>query len=123
MAIKNFTELRAWKEAYKLVKVIYVCTGSFPKEESYALTSQMRRSVVSVTSNIAEGFARRTRKEKMQFYYMAHGSLTELQSQLIVAYGVGYIDKTKLETIQEQIVSVQKLTNGLIKGTIKIRDS
>lgn len=83
--IKNFTDLIAWQEAHKLVLLIYKITDQFPQKEIYALTSQMRRAAISVTSNIAEGFSRKSSKEKIQFYYMSTGSLAELQNQLIVS--------------------------------------
>ena len=77
--IRSFTDLNVWREGHKLVLTIYKQTLNFPKSESYALIDQMRRCVVSITSNIAEGFSRSGKKEKTQFYYMALGSLTELQ--------------------------------------------
>jgi four helix bundle protein len=77
--IKEFTDLRVWQEAHKLVLFIYKNTGSFPTDEKFGLKNQMRRTAVSVTSNIAEGFRRHGYKEKIQFYYLAQGSLTELK--------------------------------------------
>lgn len=76
----------------------------------------MRRCVVSITSNIAEGFSRQGIKEKIQFYYMALGSLTELQNQLLVARDVGYLPKEKFNELAKQTVEVNKLINGLIKS-------
>lgn len=76
----------------------------------------MRRCVVSITSNIAEGFSRQGIKEKIQFYYMALGSLTELQNQLLVARDVGYLPKEKFNELAKQTVEVNKLINGLIKN-------
>ena len=73
--IKSFTDLTAWKEGHKLVLLIYKLTKKFPKEESYGLTDQIRRCSVSITSNIAEGFSRKSQKEKLQFYHMSLGSL------------------------------------------------
>lgn len=113
--IKNFTDLNAWKEAYRLVILVYKITKKFPKEELYVLTSQLRRCSVSVCSNIAEGFGRNSDKEKIQFYYLSHGSLTELQNQMIIAKGVNYIARTDLNNVIEQTVVVQKLVNGLIR--------
>ena len=80
--IVSFTDLNTWREGHTLVLEIYRKTKKFPKEELFGLTSQMRRSAVSVTSNIAEGFSRRSYKEKTQFYFMAQGSLTELQNKI-----------------------------------------
>lgn len=69
--IRSFTDLEAWKEGHKLVLAVYKVTKKFPKEEKYALTDQMRRCAVSITSNIAEGFSRQGKKEKIQFYFTA----------------------------------------------------
>ncbi|KKR76512.1 MAG: hypothetical protein UU21_C0008G0019 [Candidatus Levybacteria bacterium GW2011_GWA2_40_8] len=85
MKIQSFTDLEVWKQAHKLVIEIYRVTKKFPKEERYSLVDQMRRAAISITSNIAEGFSRQGKKEKLQFYFMARGSLTELQNQLLVA--------------------------------------
>ena len=83
--IKSFTDLNAWKESHKLVLMVYGVTKTFPREEIFALVSQMRRCAVSITSNIAEGFSRQSYKEKVQFYSISQGSVTELQSQLLIA--------------------------------------
>lgn len=114
--IKSFTDLNVWREGHKLVLIIYKLTLGFPKSESYALVDQMRRCVVSVTSNIAEGFSRSGKKEKIQFYYMSLGSLTELQNQLLIAKDLGYTDQKQFSEIAEQTVTVQKLLNGLIRS-------
>ena len=73
--IKDFKDLNSWQEAHKLVIMIYEKTKIFPREEMFGLTNQMRRAAISVTSNIAEGFGRQGYKEKIQFYYLAQGSL------------------------------------------------
>lgn len=114
--ITSFTDLIVWKEAHKLVLAVYTTTKLFPKEESYSLTDQMRRCAVSVSSNIAEGFSRQTKKEKIQFYFTAKGSLTELQNQLLVARDVGYINKDSFTALAESTVTVHKLLNGFIKS-------
>jgi four helix bundle protein len=113
--IKSFTDLNAWKEGHKLVLDIYKLTQKFPKEELFGLIMQLRRAAVSFTSNIAEGFSRNSFKEKLQFYSMALGSLTEVQNQLLVARDIGYITKEEFEKIAEQTIKVNKITNGLIK--------
>ena len=113
--IKNFTDLNAWKESHKLTLMIYEATKDFPKEEIFGLTNQMRRAAVSVVSNIAEGFSRQSYKEKIQFYSMAQGSLTELQSQLLISRDVEFITKKELESIANQSLLTHKLINGLIK--------
>lgn len=113
--IQNFTDLNAWKEAYKLVIEIYKITKHFPKEERYGIVSQVRRCAISIASNIAEGFSRRSNKEKIQFYYIAHGSLTELQNQLIICRGIGYIESEQYKELINDTKTVQRLINGLIK--------
>ncbi len=115
--IESFRDLDAWKEGHKLVLAIYRITKDFPKEEIFGLVSQMRRCAVSITSNIAEGFSRQSYKEKVQFYSIAQGSVTELQNQLIIACDVGFITKEKFSEIIEQSVKVHKITNGLIKSS------
>lgn len=113
--IQNFTDLLAWKEGHKLVLLIYSVSKSFPKEEIFGLTSQMRRCAVSVSSNVAEGFSRQSYKEKIHFYSISLGSITELQNQLLISKDIGYITPEIFKKIVDQTISVQKLTNGLIK--------
>lgn len=113
--IKSFTDLEVWKEGHKLVVLLYKETDSFPQKEIFALTNQMRRCVVSITSNIAEGFSRQSYKEKIQFYCIAQGSLTELQNQLLIARDVGFLSKEKFKSLAEQSVVVHRIMSGLIK--------
>lgn len=115
--IQSFTDLVAWKEGHKLVLSIYQCTSTFPKSESYALVDQMRRCVVSITSNIAEGFSRKTNKEKAQFYYMALGSTTELQNQLLIARDLKYLSNEEFKRLANQTIFIHKLITGLIKSS------
>lgn len=118
--IKKFTDLNAWKEGHKLVIDVYKITKEFPKEELFGLTNQLRRAVVSFTSNIAEGFSRNSFKEKLQFYSIALGSLTEIQNQLLVARDIGYISLEEFRLLAEQSVKISKITNGLIKKSKSI---
>jgi len=113
--IKSFTDLNAWKEGHKLVLDIYRITKNFPKEEQFGLTNQLRRAAVSFTSNVAEGFSRNSYKEKLQFYSMALGSLTEIQNQLLITRDIGYITKKEFAEIAQQTITINKITNGLIK--------
>ena len=114
--IITFTDLNTWKEGHKLVLMVYKTTDKFPSKETFSLIDQMRRAAVSLTSNIAEGFTRAGIKEKIQFYLMAKGSLTELQNQLYVAKDVGYLKESSFATIYDQSIIVHKLLTGLIKG-------
>jgi len=113
--IVKFTDLDAWQESHKLVLMIYEMSKDFPKEEVFGLTSQMRRAVVSITSNIAEGFSRNYFKEKTQFYSMAQGSVTEIQNQLLIARDIKYISNENFNKIAEQTIKAHKIINGLIK--------
>lgn len=113
--IRSFTDLNAWKEGHKLVRMIYDATESFPQKETYELANQLRTAVVSITSNIAEGFSRQSYKQKVYFYSISLGSLTEVQNQIIVSRDVGYLLKEDFQRIADQSVVVSKLINGLIK--------
>ncbi len=113
--IKNFTDLDAWKEGHRLVLMVYETTRSFPREELFGLVSQMRRCAVSITSNIAEGFSRRSARDKAHFCTMAMGSLTELQNQLLIGRDLLFIPTEVFDGVSMQAIRVQKLINGLIR--------
>lgn len=116
MKIKSFTDLNAWREAHNLVLSVYKVTKSFPDDEKFGLIQQLRRCAVSVSSNIAEGFSRRTKKEKTQFFYTSLGSITELQNQLLIARDIGYLSKDLFRELADRTITISKLTNGLIKS-------
>ncbi|MDP3740800.1 MAG: four helix bundle protein [bacterium] len=113
--IRNFKDLIAWQEGHKLVKTLYLITKTFPRDEVFGLISQIKRAAVSVTSNLAEGFARETYKDKVRFYYIARGSVIELENQLLIAKDVGYLSDKDFHEADSQIQTVQSLINGLIK--------
>lgn len=115
--ITTFKDLDAWKEGHILVLEVYKITRSFPREELFALISQMRRCAVSITSNIAEGFSRQSYKDKAYFYSTALGSLTELQSQIQIALDIGYVNDDQFKQLEAQSVKVHKILNGLIKSS------
>ncbi|MEK7550257.1 MAG: four helix bundle protein [Patescibacteria group bacterium] len=117
--IKTFTDLNTWKEGHRLVLQIYKAVKAFPKTETYALIDQILRAVVSITSNIAEGFGRQGLKEKIQFYYMAQASLSEVQNQLIISKDVGYLSIIEFNNIWDQTIIVHKMLTGLIKSLKK----
>lgn len=116
MKIQSFRDLKAWQEGYNLVMLTYRLTKTFPKEELFGIVNQMRRAAVSITSNIAEGFSRNTVKDKVQFYAISLGSLTELHNQFIIALGLGYVGADDFTRVEENIITLHKITNGLIKG-------
>ena len=93
---------------------IYKITKQFPREEIYSLIDQMRRAATSITCNIAEGFGRQGYKEKIQFYYLAQGSLTELKNQLLIAKDIGYLDRDNFMKVAENANDTHKLLQGLI---------
>lgn len=113
--IRSFTDLNAWKMGHELVLMTYQVSKNFPRDEIFGLTSQTRRCAVSITSNIAEGFSRQSYKEKIQFYAMALGSVTELQNQILIARDVGYLKAEFFKDVVKQSIMVHKLLNGLIR--------
>ena len=115
MKIKSYKDLDIWKRSIKLVEDIYRLTKSFPKEELYGLTSQMRRAAVSIPSNIAEGFTRFYNKEYKQFLYITLGSCSELSTQIIIASRLKYFDNNKIEQLLNEIDEICKMTMSLIK--------
>ena len=115
--ITNFKDLKIWQKGIELVKVIYQITNSFPSTEMYGIVSQMRRSAISIPSNIAEGFHRQNQKEKIQFYHVASGSIAELETQLMIANDVDYIDGEIFKNVITQAAKVHQLTYGLIRST------
>jgi len=113
--IRNFKDLKIWQRGVELVKLIYVITNSFPADEKYGLVSQMRRSAVSVPSNIAEGFMRRHNKEYKQFLYIVLGSLAELETQIIISKELNFITAEPYTSTLSAIDELNKMTTGLIK--------
>lgn len=113
--IKDFSDLFAWQESHKLVLFVYRLTKKFPEDEKFGLTSQVRRAVISITSNIAEGFGRNTKKDKVQFYAVAKGSLYETDNQLRTALDLGYIYENDYKIAKENIYRCSILIAGLVK--------
>ena len=122
MASKNFRDLIAWQKAMDLVEEVYKLTRDFPKEEVYALTSQMRRASVSVPSNIAEGEGRRSGNEFGHFLSIAHGSLRELETQILIAHRLAYLTEAQTQTLISMTEEVGRLLNGLA-NSLKRRQS
>jgi four helix bundle protein len=113
MSTKSFKELNVWRKSYDLTILIYKNTDCFPDTEKYGITNQIRRASVSICSNIAEGYGRKSIKEKDQFYSIAHGSLTEVENQLLICFGVGYLSKINLNTLLDYCVEVEKTLSRL----------
>lgn len=108
----NLKELKIWQKAVELATEIYRLTADFPQEERYGLTFQIRRSVVSISSNIAEGAGRNSEKEFVQFLSISNGSAYELQTQLIISKNLGLI-VTSLDDTLDQIDQIQKMNYAL----------
>ena len=115
--IRPHYNLLAWQEAMNLVDAVYNATKTFPKEELYGLTSQIRRAAVSVPSNLAEGAARTGRKEFAQFLSIARGSLSELETQILIAKRQGYLQNAEL--LLQLSDKTSRLITGLQKTTTK----
>ncbi|MHC4543319.1 MAG: four helix bundle protein [Planctomycetota bacterium] len=110
--VKTHKDLDIWKRGIAFVEQIYKITGKFPKEELYGLTSQIRRSAVSYPSNIAEGAARSSKKEYIQFLYFALASLSEVETQLIIAEKLGYLSANNL---LEEVEALRRMSLNFIK--------
>jgi len=113
--IRPHRKLDAWKRAMEMARNIYSLTENFPKEEIYGITNQLRKSALSVPSNIAEGAARKSRNEFLQFLNIAQGSLSELDTQIELSYMLNYILEDKYQEIIDEITIITKLISGLIR--------
>lgn len=116
MGARNYTELETWQRAMDLVESVYAATRAYPKEEMYGLTSQTRRSAVSIPSNIAEGQGRGGTKDFVRFLVVARGSLCELETQLRLGSRLRYTDDASIESLLKQSATVGRLLNGLIRS-------
>ena len=115
--MSDYKDLNVWKESMDLVESVYKLAKILPKEETYALSDQLRRAVVSIPSNIAEGQNRNTQKEFIQFLYMALGSASEVETQLIIAQRLNYISNIQNEL--NTITKIRKMINALINSIKK----
>jgi four helix bundle protein len=114
--LKNYKELKVWQKAYQLCITIYKITKDFPKDERYGLTSQIRRSAVSVPSNIAEGYGRKTTPEYIRSLFIAYGSHCELETQILLSKDLGYIKTEDFEALQKDVGEVERMLKALIKS-------
>ena len=111
--INSYKDLLVWQKSVKLVTSVYNLVKEFPEHEKFGLSQQMRRSAVSIPSNIAEGWGRFSRKNYMQFLRIARGSLFELETQIILAVNLEYINKDN--TLEVEIIEISKMLNALIR--------
>ena len=114
--MKTHKDLDIWKKSIEMVTKIYKLTRNFPKEELYGLSSQMRRSAVSVPSNIAEGSGRNSKNELLQFLYYATGSLSELETQFIIAHNLGYVKDEQKQDVDPMLSNIFKMLSRLIQS-------
>ena len=114
--MRDHTKLKAFELADEVALLVYKITASFPKEELYGLTSQMRRAAVSVPSNIVEGCARDSQADYQRFLTIAFGSLRELHYQRSLSVRLGFVDDLDTETIETKIIEAEKVLNGLIRA-------
>jgi four helix bundle protein len=116
MAVRHFTELEAWKQAFELVAVIHETTKRFPPDERFSLTSQIRRAAISIPSNIAEGQGRGPSNDFVRFLCIARGSLQEVHTQVLLAIRFGYVEQSTGDSVIELVGTVGRLINGLIRS-------
>jgi len=114
--LKSYKELKVWQKAYNLCIKIYKITKTFPKEELYGLTSQIRRAAVSVPSNIAEGYGRKTTPEYIRSLYIAYGSSCELETQILLSGDLGFMKAEALNELQADLGEVERMLKALIKA-------
>lgn len=113
--IKTYRDLEIWLRSIDLVKRVYALTSKFPDEETYCLKSQMRRSAISIPSNVAEGFRRRSNNEYKRFLYVSLGSCAELETQATIAKQLNYISQNVEEEVLEELDHISRMTTNLIK--------
>ena len=116
---KPHKKLEVWKKALDIVVWIYRTTGKYPREEMYGLTAQMRRAAISIVSNISEGAARNNKKEFARFLYFAKGSLSELDSQVVISNVLGFMMPEDFAYIEGELEQEDKMLSGLIRSIEK----
>ena len=117
--VYSFEKLDVWKYAIELAKQVYKTTLAFPKEELYGLSSQIRRAVISISSNIAEGYVKSSIKEQIKFSEIAYGSLMEVLNQLIIAYEIGYITDEDYMSLRLRVEEISRMWNALRNSQLK----
>lgn len=113
--MRDFRKIQVWAKAHQFTVRMYQLTASFPREETYGLTSQIRRAAASVPANIAEGCGRHTQPELARFFHIAGGSASELEYHLLLAHDLGYIDSTIYPELDLAINEIKKMLNGFEK--------
>lgn len=116
MAVQTYKDLIVWQKSIDLVQLIYELTSLFPKQEQFGIISQLRRAAVSISSNIAEGFGRRSHKEYLQFYAVAYGSSLEIETQLIIAKKLRFVEEKKFEECEKVLNEVIRMLYVMVYG-------
>ena len=114
--LKNYKELNVWQKSYEFCLKVYRITAKFPNEERYGLSSQIRRSAVSISSNIAEGYGRKTTLDYIRMLYISYGSVCELETQILLAGDLGFIEIGELGTAKKDIAEIERMLKALIKS-------
>ena len=114
--LKNYKELIVWQKSYQLCLKIYKVTAGFPNDERFGLVSQIRRAVVSIPSNIAEGYGRKTTPDYIRSLFIAYGSICELDTQILLSGDLGYIEPAVLEELKKEIQEVERMLKALIRA-------
>lgn len=113
--MRDFRQLKVWEKAHRLALDIYKATASFPKDELYGLTSQIRRASVSIPANLAEGCGRHTEAELTHFSQISMGSASELEYHLLLAYDLGYLAETDFQNLNSNLVEVRRMLNTFLQ--------
>jgi four helix bundle protein len=116
--VQSYQDLEVWKRGMELSKAVYLVTRRLPREETYGLVSQMRRAVISIPSNIAEGWGRQTTKQYIQFLQIAQGSAAELETQLLLTVDLEMLKKSEIHTPVDLLTQIRKMLRSLI-GALK----
>lgn len=114
--IESFEQMRSWQDSTDFAVLIYHLTSRFPKSEQFGITNQLRRAAASVPANIAEGFGRKSHKEKSQFYHIAYGSLLEVKSFLYLSQKLDYIEEATLSNSLDKVTSLQKMIKASLRA-------
>ena len=114
--VRSYRDLDVWKRSYALCIQVYCASGRFPKDERFGLTAQMRRAAVSVPSNIAEGCGRRTTPDYLRSLYIAYGSICELETQILLATDLGFLEAADSERLVEELGDIERMLKGLMRA-------
>jgi len=121
--LKSYKELKVWQKAYQLCLQIYRISKGFPKEEVFGITSQIRRASLSIPSNVAEGYGRRSRSGYIRFLNIAYGSLCELETQVLLSGDLNYLKGREFNEVQAAVLEVERMLMALIKSLGKTNKS